>query len=624
MDPRLLGYYNQELNYLRELGAEFADRYPKVASRLGMHGVEVEDPYVERMLEGVAFLTARVRVKMDAEFPRFSQRLLEVIYPNYLAPTPAMGIVQFEPGELTGAQGDHFTIRRGERLRSAPVLDNRARCEFRTAHDVELWPLRLARAGFHGIPSTLRVERFATGTRVVRASLQLKLECTAPLTADSPPDRLTLHLRGSAHIASRLYALLCGGALGLAVRARGKTTGPWHCVPAGALTPLGFAEADALLPYSACGFQGYRLLHEYFAFPQRFHFVELAGLGPALQGVERVTELEIMVLLDREVGDLAATVDESHFALFCTPVVNLVSMRADRIHVDDSRFEFHVVVDRAQPLNFEVYSVQAVEGFNKSNEVETRFRPFYETAAGEQPDTGAYFSVRRESRMVSDTMRRDGPRSAYIGSEVFLSLVDQLEAPWSGSMRQLGIELTATNRDLPLLMSVGGDADLSAVSSMPVKAIRMLQGPSAPVPAIPEGELNWRLISHLGLSWQMLTDLEPRAGAEALRELLGLYTVLGDPAIASQGAAIRSASLRPAVRRLPGSGPMVYGRGVGIELTVDEVPFAGVNPYLFGAVLEHFLARHVAINTFIQLRLASAQHGLVHEWPPRYGSRPVA
>lgn len=624
MDPRLLGYYNQELNYLRELGAEFAARYPKVASRLGMRGVEVEDPYVERMLEGAAFLTARVRVKMDAEFPRFSQRLLEVVYPNYLAPTPAMGIVQFTPGELTGAQGDHFTIKRGERLRSAAVLGNKTRCEFRTAHDVELWPLRLARAGFHGVPSAVQAERFRTGTRTVRSSLQLRLEFTAPLGADPALDRLALHLSGSAHIASRIYALLCGGALGVAVRARGKTVGEWCHLPEGALTPLGFSEAEALLPYSARGFQGYRLLHEYFAFPPRFHFVQLSGLNAALAGIERITELEVMVMLDREVGDLVATVDASHFALFCTPVVNLISMRADRIHVDDSRFEFHLVVDRSQPLNHEVYSVHAVDGFNKNNEVETRFRPFYQTTVGQKAGSGAYFSTRRESRMISDTMQRDGPRSAYIGSEVFVSLVDQHEAPYSGRMRQLGVALTATNRDLPLLMSVGGEHDLTPVSSMPVKAIRMLQGPSAPVAAIPEGELTWRLISHLSLSYQMLTDLEPAAGAEALKELLALYTALGDPAITSRGGAIQSATLQPRVRRLPGSGPMVYGRGVGIEVTVDEVPFSGVNPFLFGSVLEHFFARHVAINTFVQMRLHSAQHGVLHEWPPRYGARPVA
>lgn len=624
MDPRLLDYYNQELNYLHELGGEFAARHPKIASRLGMRGIEVEDPYVERLLEGFCFLSARIRLKMDAEFPRFSQQLLELIYPNYLAPTPSMAIAQFVPGELAGGQGGGFRVARGERLRSPPVLNQQGGCEFRTAHEVELWPLELASAQLQGIPQDLELQQFARPGRVIKSSLRLVFRYTAPLDPGQAIDRLPLHLCGSAHIASRLYALLCGHGLGCAVRCQGKQPSAWHYLGPDALVPEGFAEQQALLPYSARGFQGYRLLHEYFAFPSRYHFVAVEGLADALRNPRGAGGFELVIPFDDEAGELERTVDTSHFALFCTPVVNLMSMRSDRIHINDSRYEHHLVVDRAQPLNYEVHSVRAIEGFSKDNTLRTVFEPFYETRVSDHGRPGAYFSTRREPRRLSENAARNGTRSAYVGSEVFVSLVDQNQAPFDSDLRQLGVELTATNRDLPLLMTVGSIGDLSPVSSVPVRGVRILKGPTAPVKAIPEGQLNWRLISHLGLSYQGLAEQDPDTGAGALRELLSLYSSLGDAAISQRGTAVVGASIDPVTRRLPGSGPLVYGRGVGITVTVDESQFAGVSPFLFGAVLERFLSRHVGLNSFTQMRLCSAQAGQLHSWPPRFGTRPVA
>jgi len=175
-----------------------------------------------------------------------------------------------------------------------------------------------------------------------------------------------------------------------------------------------------------------------------------------------------------------------------------------------------------------------------------------------------------------------------------------------------------------MLMAVGGQHDLVPVDSVPVSGVRVLQGPTRPVSAVPEGEISWRLISHLGLNYQTLTDLSPEQGALALRELLSLYTVLGDAAVGRQANAVLQTRLNPITRRLPGAGPITFGRGVGIDVTIDESHFAGTSPYLFGAVLEQFLARHVALNTFTETRLISAQRGQLGHWAPRLGRRPVA
>jgi type VI secretion system protein ImpG len=624
MDPRLLDYYNTELNYLRESGAEFAAQFPKIASRLDLRGLEVADPYVERLLEGMAFLSARVQLKMDAEFPRFAQRLLEVTYPNYLAPTPSVCIVQLAPGEMPGGAGEGFRIERGQRLRAPAALDTQVGCEFRTAHAVELWPLTLDSARLEGVPGSL-ARSPGPLTAPARASLRLQFSLSAPLGGGAlPPERIPLYLNASPHIASQLYELLCGHCVGVQVRASGRSAGSWTPLPAEALTGIGFDDEQALLPYTSRGFQGYRLLHEYFACPARYHFIELRGLRPTLAACEGLQRFELVVLLDCDASALEPLVDAACFALFCTPAVNLIEKRADRIQIDDSRYELHVVADRAHPLDFEVHAVQAVEGFGRDNSIEARFRPFYSSLAGDRGNHGAYFSTRREPRLPSEFQARHGARSTYIGSELFVSLVDQNEAPYSSRLRQLGVSMTVTNRDLPLLMATGGRRDFVPIDSMPVASIRILHGPSRPVPAIAEGAINWRLISQLSLGHQTLTGLDAEAGARALRELLSLYAALGDPAVARHTAALQRAELQPITRRMPGAGPLTYGRGVGIELGIDEAQFAGSSPYLFGVVLDRFLARHVGLNSFIETRLISAQRGEIGRFSPRFGARPVA
>ena len=184
MDPRLLRFYNQELAYLREMGAEFAQQFPKIAGRLGMEGIEVADPYVERLLEGVAFLAGRVQLKLDAEFPRFTQRLLEIVYPNYLAPTPAMLVAQFQPllSETNLAQG--FTIPRGSSMHSQPGKSDATACQFRLAQDTTLWPLEITRAEYFTFAPDLPLNKLAL-PQPIKGGIRLRIKTTAGLILES-------------------------------------------------------------------------------------------------------------------------------------------------------------------------------------------------------------------------------------------------------------------------------------------------------------------------------------------------------------------------------------------------------------------------------------------------------
>jgi type VI secretion system protein ImpG len=622
MDPRLLDYYNRELGYLRQLGAEFSEQYPKVAARLGMKGIEVADPYVERLLEGVAFLGARVQLKLDAEFPRFSQRLLEVVYPNYLAPTPAAAIVRFAPKLMEASLSSGYTLPRGTTLRAQLAKGEQTACEFRTAHDVTLWPLEIAEAALTGAPSDLPITRMPVA-QPVRGAIRIRLRTAGDVPlAKLEIARLSLHLAGTDDVASRLYELLTARVCGVVVCAAERPA-LWHrFLPPTVVESEGFADEQALFPYEARGFAGYRLLHEYFAFPQRYQFVAVDGLASALRDAPG-NAFDIVFLLDRSAADLERVVDTKQFALYCTPAVNLFSRRSDRIPVAPDVFEHHVVVDRGRPLDFEIYNITEVTGHAPAETEPLQFRPFYGSVTSDDRTWGRYYSLRREPRLLSDKARRNGPRTGYVGSEVFLSLVDQTEAPYRGDLRQLTVIAQCTNRDLALLMPLGGKTDFTLVVSAPVESINVLRGPSRPFPSLAERETAWRLISHLGLNYLTLTDLDKQQGAMSLRRLLELYAALADATTRRQIEGVQGVALRPVTRRMPRPGPLVFGRGVEITLTLDENAFAGAFALLLGRVLERFFARHAGLNTFTETVVHSLQRGELARWAPRPGDRPV-
>jgi type VI secretion system protein ImpG len=621
MDPRLLRYYNQELQHLREMGGEFARQFPKIAARLGMEGIEVSDPYVERLLEGVGFLAARVQLKLDAEFPRFTQRLQEIVYPNYLAPTPSMLIAQFQPqlDETNLAQG--VTIARGSAMRSQLGRGDTSACEFRTAHDVVLWPIELVAAHYFSFAPDLPLASLPVARRI-KSGVRLRLKTAAGLAFNQLSiDALRIFLSGSDEVAYQLHELCLGAGLGMLIV---PGSASWHVhLPKTHVNTVGYLDSQALLPATLRSFQGYRLLQEYFSFPQRFLFLDLEGLAPALLR-HPGNELEIVLLFERGDAALEALVDASHFSLFCTPAINLFPKRADRIHLSDNNYDYHVIADRTRPMDYEIYEVSSVTGHGVGADSEQIFAPLYAAHHAENAQHGAYFSTQREPRLLSALQKKNGFRSSYIGSEVFISLVDPQEAPYRSDLRQLSITTLCTNRDLPLQMPLGaGNTDFSLDSAAPVVAIRCIKGPSKPHAPSTEGALAWRFISHLSLNYLSLLDTDPHQGAVALRQMLALYASGAEPGIKRQLDALLSVRTDPTVRRLPGAGPICFGRGLRITLEVDELGFQGGSAFLFGSVMEQFFCRHVSINSFSETVLHSAGRGEVMHWMPRCGNRPI-
>lgn len=622
MDPRLLDYYNRELAYIRELGQEFAQQHPKIAGRLGMKGIEVADPYVERLLEGFALLAGRIQLKMDAEFPRFSQRLLELIYPHYLAPTPAMGIVRMHPSEAEGGITGPFLVPRRTTLR-APISPGQVTaCQFQTAHDVELLPLGVKQAWVEGLAHDVRVP--ANQKKVV-SSLHIVLETQGDREFCKVEfDQLPFYISGPMDRAMLLLELICGRLLGGAIQ--WKDAGGEHSVwlQPDQVTGMGFENHEALIPYAEQSFSGYRLMHEYFACPDRFRFFKISQLRQVLKHVKS-RQVEIVLHFDRKATELEKVVSESHFHLFCTPIINLFPKKGDRIEVSLAHFEHHLLGDRTRPLDYEVYSVSKIQGYASDNTDVQNFMPIYETLGAQNNSQGAaYFSIRREPRKLSEVARRNGPRTGYIGSEVYAQLVDRQDAPYPHTLSRIAPEMLCTNRDLSLLITSAGERNFQLAVSAPVQRVELVTTLTRPAPAIAERKTTWRLLSHLQLNYQTLTDVSPAEGAKVMRELLSLYAQLSSPETAPQTDAVASVSVSPMYARVRQPGPIVYGRGVEIHLTVDQSKFGGASPWLFGAVLERFFARHVGINSATRLKMSTLQGGAFAQWDTRLGMRPSA
>ncbi len=624
MDPRLLQLYETELAFMRDMGSEFAQDFPKIAARLGLATTEVTDPYVERLLEGFAFLTARIQLKMQAEFPTFTQSLLQMVYPHYLAPTPAMAVVRFQPDAALRGMPEGVLLPPGTELRSLLGTEDQTNCEFRTAHPVQLLPVELSEAEYIGsaaaLPALGLPER-----RGVKAAIRLRLRVTGEMGFSKLAlDRLAFFLGGAPGARMRLYEQLVANVVQVYVRPTARPM-PWQeSLPPSAIRALGFSPDEALLPRLPQSFDGYRLLQEYHAMPERFLFVGIEQLDRA--AIRCATgELDIIILLDRADPALASGFGPEQMQLFCTPVINLFPRRSDRINLADRDAEHPIVPDRMRPLDFEVFDVRSVEGYSDDGTPPQRFLPFYAiNDLSRSPGSRSFYTLRRQPRTLSSRSRQRGPRSSYLGHDVFISLADADQAPTGSGLRQLGLDLLCTNRDLPLAMPVGRQqTDLTIVVSAPVSTVRCVVGPTPPQPCRSDGSYAWRFISHLGLNYLSLTDTDERQGAAALRELLGLYVPSDQGVAARQLEGLLSIAAETVVRRIPGSGPMAAGRGLKLTLLMDEAPFGGSGAVLLGAVLERFFAKYVSINGFTQTALRCTDRGEVMRWPIRLGTRPI-
>jgi type VI secretion system protein ImpG len=619
MSESLYPYYDRELVFFRQLAGEFAKQYPAAAGRLLLEQGRSVDPHVERLIEAFALLSGRIHHKLDDEFPELTDALLGVLYPHYLAPVPSMSVVQFDLNPAQAQLPEGFSIPRHSKLKTRVAVDG-VRAEYRTGYPVTLWPVRLTEAQLTPPP-------FPQGWRPpprTAAALRLRLDCPGELPFSALAlDRLRFFLHGDNAVIGGLYELIFNHALQVVYRPleRATKTQPLVCPPQGLILPVGFEPDEGLLPYGRQSFPGYRLLTEFFAFPTKFLFLDLAGFDKVREaGFQKM--MEVVIYLDRSQASLEAAVEATTFRLGCTPVVNLFEQTAEPRPVTQTRPEYLVVPDVAAPLGLEVYSVDSVSSVDPTKGAAVEYQPFYSFrhGGGRDADRAFWYAERRPATGENDH-----------GTNVYLHLVDLDFDPREPAEGTLVIRTTCTNRDVPTkLQQAGDDLQLELELAAPLERVGCLRAPTATLRPSPNRRgVYWKLISHLSLNHLSLTD--PVEGRAALQEILRLYD-FSDQRSGRQLHAVNeqiidgitALSSRPVVDRVGGPVAGGFARGVEVTAEFDEQKYVGAALYLFACVLERFLGLYVSVNSFCRFVATTRQgQGVLKRWPPRAGEQPL-
>jgi len=604
----LLAYYNRELTFLRQMAAEFAEKYPKIAARLVLEPDRCEDPHVERMIEAFAFLAARVHLKIDDEFPEITEALLGILYPHYIRPIPSMSIVEFHLDPEQGKLSTGLTVSRDSVLYSRPV--DGFPCRFRSCYETTLWPVRVAEAQWR-TPDRLQPPLKAPEAV---AALRVHLRCFPDVSFEKLGlKKLRFYLNGESNLVHALYELLSNNCA--QILARDPTPNSRLrpvALPPDALRPVGFAEDEGVLPYPRRSFLGYRLLQEYFAFPEKFLFLELTGLE-ALAAARFQESADLLFLISpferpERQQMLELGISEKTLRLNCTPIVNLFPQTAEPILLDQTRHEYPIVPDVRRRNSSEVFSVDEVVSSSPQSHEVIRFEPFYSFrhATRREKNQTFWLTSRRASQRVGDE-----------GTDVNLALVDLSARPSHPSVDTITVRCTCTNRDLPARLPFGseaGDFELEGISA--IKRIVCLRKPTAAIRPPTGRGAHWRLISHLSLNYLSLVE----AGKQALQEILRLYNFADSAYLERQIAGITELKSRRHLARVRSDFGISFARGTQVEMKLDEDQFEGGGVYLFASVLEQFLGLYATMNSFSQLAVSTAQRKeALREWPPRAG-----
>lgn len=615
MDPRLIDYYEAELEYLRVQSLEFAEKHETVATRLGLSGTE-RDPYVERLLEGVAFLSSRVHLKINDQFPEFTQHLLQAVQPHYLAPTPSICIAAFEPtaGDPGLATG-HLVARR-TRLTAEPPAKSKTPVIFESGQDVTLWPIKIASAEYVGSRAAAAKYADKAGVRA-QAALTIRIEPQDGLDLSLIScDELEVFLDGGDGVPNELYRQLIGEAIAVVARPLDSAGDEFALLD----LPVqhGFGDECGLLPSDGRTLGAYRTLTEYFACPERFRFVKLRSLQKAFALSDKA--VEITVLFSRSSEQLVQSVGERNLRLFATPAINLFEKQLSRIPFSEMEHEFKVVADRDGPLDFEVFRLLSVEAYDRQNQNPREVAPLYSYGSLLYDYRSAlFYATRLRLRQLSRKERRLRGREDYIGTDTFISLTSPGDPSRLGSIHDLAVRALVTNRELPVDLKVSGDYHLSA-PGVPARGIKIVRSPTRPLAPLGLGDAAWRIIGHLTPNYATLIGDHGKDG-EMLRNHLALYGRPDDPVMRSQIDGIVSVKGSHVTRRVPGIGRMALARGLRIDIELDDAAFDQSRMFLFGAVIERFLSGFVTVNSFTETHFHSKLQGEIAAWPPRIGKR---
>ena len=594
-------YYENELKYLRKLGVEFKAKFPNIAERLQLEETTCADPHAERLLEGFAFLAARIHRRLDDDFPEIPDAILSVVYPHFQRPVPSFSVVEFKDG---GDLSACAPVDRGTKLTARGQQG--VTCRFRTCFDTAIWPVEVESATWTTAEQLEPPVRGSGSAAVIRLVIRCQGE---GLFAKLGLDSLRFFLHGPGEFPYALHELLLNNTTQVLARDPQQPRRPRVALKRKAIQGVGFDAADALVPYPKRSFEGYRLLQEYFAFPQKFLFLDVQGLQEATSPTQNTVEL-LFFLSPFEREDRRLMMEKETkagaFRLNCTPIVNLFEQTSEAIQLSQQQHEYVIVPDRRRPKGIEVFSVDSVVEANPSSGELAPYDPFYSYrhSSGEGKPRSFWYARRKGL-----PWRHEG------GTDMRLSLVDLSRRPLVPNVSALTCRLTCTNRDLPARPNLSA---FEIEGGGVVKSVATLVPPTPSWPAPHEGAALWRLVSHLSLNHLSLVT----EGTEALREILRLYDFGNPVQNRRQIEGILKVESEPQFARVASDHGIAFARGTLVKLQLDEPQFAGAGAFLFSSVLDHFLGMYTSLNSFTQLHVRSNQRNEdLKKWAPRSGRK---
>jgi type VI secretion system VasI/ImpG family protein len=592
-----LDYYRDNLSYLRNLAAEFAAEFPKIAGRLGLGDFECEDPYIERLLEGTAFLSARVEKKLDEGYHNLLESVLNSVAPSALYPLPAGAVT-----ELALNYGNE-QLRSGAVLPAGTLLDAlipsiNTPCSFSTLEDTDLSPLAVSDAEY----LTRSLSDFDINNPQGQAGLRIRL-VSAGGPAAAFPDRLTFYINLAEADASLLLRQILHETVALYIR-REETDRFVPFPGAGFAMPL--ATGTKLFPDGIKGHVlGLRILQNFLAYPAFFKFFTLSNLGEAFS--PPIAAAELLLVFSRRESSLVS-LKGSSLKLNCAPVVNLFSKRADRVMIEGESYQFHVIPDRTAPRDYEVVQALRLEFFNEQNESLFVADNFYEDNPLAEKTRKNFFSQRRRRSLVNPRLTQ---RSSYSGAEVFVSFSAQdkkLEDAY-----QFAAETICTNRDLPLLLP----PEARLVSRNPLLAGGLfMTRPTRPDYSLFEhgGASDFSKLSHIVFNLSAMLWQNGKFPLDALRTLLGSYQIRSGEETERILEGLVSLSSESTAFRFFQRGAVFFEVGWKVAFTLDETAYAGMGHYIFGRVLAELLISFSPINTPLEIQFFTTQSGRIAVW----------
>lgn len=614
----LLAYYKRELDYVRHAGREFARIHPQAAGRLELGGMESPDPHVERLIEAFAFLTGRVRRDLDNEFPQIAGAMLEALQPNFMAPVPAMTVVQFalEPalaketaGRVVERETPLHALGRRERAASDGGLAE-VPCQFRTCAPLTLWPLRVVDARMedathHRLPSGA-----VEGGEQLAAVLRLRLRCEAGVVLGKgdgaiAPDVLRFHLHGDWSQVAPLYQLLLCNVRGMALVPPGGVLGTCPTAAGASWREAGFGADEAALPAPANAHPAYRLLQEYFAFPRKFMFFEAAGLAPHWSRVGG-DQADLLLLLDRHAPS-GLDLHPTQFLLGCVPAINLYPRTTETIRVDQRQLEYRLNPDMRRETTTEIHTIVSVQASVAEGQAGVPLTPYL--AGGAPGQEGGQYVARRDYT-VSQHMT---------GTDIFLSFVGLESVAGFPAAPLVSAQTLCTNRGLADALRPDtpnqndGSGSFKAIASVGVVAVNCLYQPTRQITPPLGGDRLWRLVSLLTLNQLSLENGEE--GRRALQQLIGLCNAGDSVGGTRQIGAIRHLDCRSVVRPVRHGPAPGFRRGVEVRLEFDDGEYSDGSPLLLAAVLQRFFPLYVGVNSFASVTVVRGKDE-VKAWPP--------